>query len=444
MSAGSRAGNAAAFCAFIDQSVLAAVRSGITTFTSLLRYLPSVYPTEVLASLARLGQTNAIDPVIVKSAYRQSSTRPVEPPTGWSPLPLPHPLDFEWRFTPDTSRDLLDAACALTRPNGQMLLFGTPGLAVEALSLPMSRRLSFLGEDNVVTRRIIALNRVIGSPLSVAFCGTGFPRESADAILLDPPWYIDFIRPMLAAAAGACRHDGVVLVSLPPVGTRPSALADQDKVLRFAAKLGLDVVEERRLAIAYETPFFETNALAAAGVFSPSPWRRGDLITFRRSRKLVCAANPTSEQRREWIETAVGRMRLFIKPDYRPASGLSGLIPMVSGDILPSVSRRDPRRRNAQVWTSGNRVFRTDNAELVLAAAIACRKEEIGPDIKRRLWDNPSERGALERVRYELEAIATQEAEEERGLCSEARGWSVPWMSSSTNFCSMLTAIVSG
>jgi hypothetical protein len=386
--------DAVAFCAFVDHSVLAGVASGVTTFASLLRYLPSVYPTELLGSVDRLGRANAIDPAIVQRVRRQASTCPVEPPEGRSLLPLPHPLDFEWRFTPDASRHLLDAACALAQPNGQILLFGTPGLAVEALSLPINRRLSFLGEDNVVTRRLIALNRAIGSPLSVAFCSASLPRESADAILLDPPWYMDFIRPMLAAAAAACRGNGVVLVSLPPKGTRPSALADREKVLRFAARVGLDLVEERTLAITYNTPFFETNALAAAGVFAPSRWRRGNLVILRKSRRSARPTSPTNGRRRKWIEASVGRMRLFVRPDLGPPCGVLGLMPLIPGDILPSVSRRDPRRRGAQVWTSGNRVFRTDNADLVVEAALACGSEEIGPGGQPRLWGNIYERDA--------------------------------------------------
>ena len=433
----------AAFHALIDESVLAAVAAGIRTFAPLLRHLPSVYPIELLASLDRMGRVGAIDPVVVQSVHRQASTRPSEPPEGRSLLPLPHPLDFEWRFTPAASRELLDAACALTEPNGRILLFGTPGVAVEALSLPISRPLSFLGEDNTVTRRLVALNSATESPLSIAFCSAGLPRESADAILLDPPWYIDFIRPMLAAAATACRRDGVVLVSLPPRGTRPSAVVDREKVLSFATRLGLDLVEYRTLGIAYDAPFFEMNALAAAGVFAPFQWRRGDLVILRKTRTSARPAGAARKRRREWIETSVGRMRLFIEPG-QIATGLSGLISHVPGDILPSVSRRDPRRRGAQVWTSGNRVFRTDNAELVLEAALAASGAEMGPTDQPWLWDSVSERDAIDRVGYELETLAAKEAAEERGSPMSAVEWGMPWTSSSTNYYCRLPVTVSG
>ena len=443
MTAQCRADEIAAFRAFVDCSVSAAVVSGLTTFTSLLRHLPSVYPTELLASLNRLDRLGAINHDVVQVIRCQISARPTEPPEGRSLLPLPHPLDFEWRFTPDVSRDLLDAACALTHANGQILLFGTPGLAVEALTLPISRPISFLGEDNCVTRRLIALNQAIGSPLSVTLCSAGLPLESADAILLDPPWYMDFIRPMLSAASAACRRGGVVLVSLPSVGTRPSVLADREKVLRFAGRLGLDLVEVRTLAIAYDTPFFETNALSAAGVFAPSRWRRGDLVILRKSRRSARLSSGASGRRREWVEVLIGRMRLFIRAD-RSASGLPRLIPLVSGGILPSVSRRDPRRQPAQVWTSGNRVFRTDNPELVIEAALAASGAEIGPGVQPRLWGNVAERDAVERVGFELEALSAKEAAEERGLATSAIEWGMPWRSSSTSCYDKLPATVSG
>jgi hypothetical protein len=432
------------FRALIDRSVLAAVGEAVTSLAGLLRYLPSVYPTELLASLARLGDCGAVNSAIVDKVRDQASTRPIEPPQGRSLLPLPHPLDFEWRFMPRASRDLLNIANDLTPLYADVLLFGTPGLAVEALSLPTNRRLSFLGEDNLVTRRLIALNRATGSALSIAFCSAGLPRNSCDAVVLDPPWYMDFIRPMLAAAAAACRADGVVLASLPPLGTRPSAESDRDAAVRFAGRLGLDLIDYLPLAIGYDTPFFETNALAAAGVFAPSQWRRGDLIIFRKSRRPTRPISALRGRRREWIETSIGRMRLFIKPEQSPTTGLEGLIPTIDGDILPSVSRRDPRRRGTQVWTSGNRAFRTDNANLVLQAALSRSGKHIQRGAQPSLWGNVYERDAVQRIGDMLMELAVREAGEERGSHPVALERSIPWTSSLTSSYSKLRATASG
>ena len=356
-----------------------------------------------------------IPPDLANLIRHEAGRRGLDPPEGRSLLPLPHPLDYEWRFTPDASRALLDLAVMLTPSEGDVLLFGTPGLAMEALSLPINRRLFFLAEDNVVTQRLIRLNQATGSPLSIAFCSGGLPRESADTVLVDPPWYMDFIRPMLAAAATACRPRGVVLMSMLPPATRPSAEDNRLATVRFAARLGLDLVDHQPLTIGYDTPFFEANALAAAGVHAPPRWRRGDLMVLRKTRSPVRPPTSTSGRRWDWGEATIGRMRLFIRSRPAPSKRIDGLIPLVEGDVLPSVSRRDIRRRSAQVWTSGNRIYRTDNPTLVLKAALLLGGEEIEAGAQSRLWHNLREHEALERVGQQLRALSTLEAGEEQG-----------------------------
>ncbi|MER9758008.1 hypothetical protein NKJ46_32315 [Mesorhizobium sp. M0166] len=328
----------------------------------------------------------------------------------------------------------------MTPAGSDILLFGTPGLAVEALTLPIGRRLAFLAENNSVTDRVFELNRATGSPLSIAFCSGGLPRESADAVLLDPPWYLDFVRPMLTAAAHACRPGGVVLISLPPDGTRPSAEADRQAAVAFGRRLGLDPIEHCALAIGYETPFFERNALAAAGIYPPPHWRRGDLLAFRKTRAPTRHHLAASAQRRDWIEVGIGRMR----PSSETRPGEAGLMSLIDGDVLPTVSRRDPSRRLAQVWTSGNRIFRTNNPQVVLEAAISCAGETMGSGVQPHLWGTMQEREQLERIADELRALAALEAQEERGAPKAALERSVTWRSSSTHCWNRSTATISG
>ena len=434
----------AAFAARVDDFTKAAIMHGATGFGALLQYLPGVYPTEVMASLDRLAVDKAIDPVIAVSIRRQAAANEVAMAEGRSLLPLPHPLDYEWRFTPDAARSLLNRAADLTPSNGDLLLFGTPGLAVEALTLPIGRRLAFLAESNNVTDRVLALNRATGSPVSIAFCSGGLPRESADAVLLDPPWYLDFIRPMLAAAAHACRPGGVVLISLPPDGARPSAEAERLAAIAFARRLGLAVIDHSPLAIGYETPFFERNALAAAGIYPPPQWRRGDLVVFRKTRASTRPPPVSSARRRDWTEVGIGRMRLFIRGAGMAQSDEISLVSLVDGDILPTVSRRDPLRRLANVWTSGNRIFQTNNPQLVLEAAISCAGEAMGSGVQPRLWGTIHEQKTLDQVAAELRALAAIEAQEEGKTPTVATERSVAWRSSSTNYWSRSTATISG
>jgi hypothetical protein len=432
----------AVFTRSVDALTLAELRSGLTIFADLVRRLPSIYPTEVLASLDRLADRGLIAPEVTAEMRRQAARRSGGPREGRSLLPLPHPLDYEWRFSSESSRVLLDLAADFSPRGGDVLLLGTPGLAVEALSLPIDRRLLFVGEDNVVTQRLITLNRATGSPLSIAFCREGLQHETAHAVLVDPPWYMDFIRPMLGAAAVACRMGGVVLISMPPAGTRPSAEQDRRAAIQFAARFGLELLEHQRLAIGYDTPFFEINALAAVGVCAPHRWRRGDLLVFRKAHASSRPAPLPSSRRLDWVEVTFGRMRLFIKLAAVTTDRFTGLLSLVEGDVLPSVSRRDSRRRDALVWTSGNRIFGSDNPALVLEAAVSHSGEDTAPSAQLGLWGNL--RGEIERVGKQLVALAALEADEERGsleILGERRRL---WTSDSMSSCGKFMATASG
>lgn len=443
MIASRRSASQTAFSIKVDAWIGEALADGIVDYAGLLHRLPGVYPIEVLASLDRLAAAGAIDPAASAAARRQAASGSATGAEGRSLLPLPHPLDFEWRFTADASRALLDQAADMTRADGDVLLFGTPGLAAEALVLPIGRRIALLAEPNTVTDRLFALNRATGSPLAIAFCTGGLPRESADAVLLDPPWYLDFVRPMLAAAAHACRAGGFVLISLPPDGARPTAEADRQAAIGLGRRLGLALVEHKPLSISYETPFFERNALRAAGITTTPPrWRRGDLVLFRKVGAPSLPA-PNSQRGRLRTEVAVGRMRLFIRTSGHAPGGDAELSTIVAGDVLPSVSRRDPRRPLANVWTSGNRVFRTDNPQLLLEAALSCAGEAIGPGIQPQLWGTLREREAMERVAAELRDLAALEAVEETGAPAVTER-SAAWRLNSTMSWSGSTVIPSG
>jgi hypothetical protein len=244
--------------------------------------------------------------------------------------------------------------------------------------------------------------------------------------------------------AHACRIGGVILISLPPEGTRPSAENDRRAAIALARRLGLDPIEFCALAIGYETPFFERNALAAAGVYPPPRWRRGDLLIFRKTREPIRPAFTASMCRRDWNEVSIGRMRLFVRASGNASSDDAGLISLVEGDILPTVSRRDPRRRLAQVWTSGNRVFQTDNPQLLFEAAISCAGDARSSSTQPYLWGTIGEPEALERVADELRTLAALETQEEQGSLIAALERSATWRSGSTRYWSRSAATISG
>ena len=404
---GTRTGPEAQFARLVRTSIVRAIRNGARTFEELLLALPSIYPTEVLAAVDRMPRLSGVDAGVLARIRRDARVRRPECAAGGSLLPLPHPLDFEWRFSDGTCREMLAAAAETTRKGETILLYGTPGLAYAAILLPVrDRRVAFAGADTAVTRRLERLNDAAGRPISMVV-ERGVASACASAVLVDPPWYPDYLNSMLRRAAQACRPDGTILASLPPVGVRPGADGERAELDRFAEGQGLDRMTVEELAISYETPFFEENALAAVGVHAPGIWRRGDLAVYRR-RRAAGDENVVGDAPRErWVEVEIDGMRIRIRLDTGVSAAAEGLLSLVRGDVLPSVSRRDPRRAQVNVWTSGNRIFRAGDPTVALEAAYACRDGST-----RSLWRNPAEEDAFGSLVERLRGIAAVEGDE--------------------------------
>jgi hypothetical protein len=180
----------AAFAARVDGWVRDALARGSQPFSAVLRALPGVYPTEALVSLRRLvGQGGFPRGRLAEIERELSGTDRAEGagPTDW--LPLPHPLDFEWRFSADTSSTLLAHACDLAGRDAPVALIGTPGLCAHLIDMAAKdANFVFVGEDNLVTEtlrwraslRVPGLN-FVGCEAMAGLAGT------AGAVVVDPP-----------------------------------------------------------------------------------------------------------------------------------------------------------------------------------------------------------------------------------------------------------------
>lgn len=418
----------------VQSWIISQLHDQALNFQKLLERLPGVYPTVAVRAVRQLSASGQLSHSIAERLIKESSSEASGRLALRSFLPLPHPLDFEWRFTPDSSRYLLDLAENSAGTGKTILLFGTPGVALEALSGCSDQDMIFMGEDNAVTQRIRSFSQAVGGNLRTHVCGGIAPHEVAEVVIVDPPWYLDFIRPMLAAAATACRKSGLVFVSLPPVGANKSAEETRKKTESFALRHGLQSIEHLEGAVSYETPFFEANALRAAGFSFTDAWRRGDLVIFRKIFEHSRETTTASLRKIRWTGRRVGRMRIYVRGD-RPCTGVRGLRSIIKGDILPTVSRRDRRRTNASVWTSGNRIFYTDNPTLLLKAADSLSGENDCAGGQADLQHSAAEQKAIERVADILSGLAEQEAAEERAMRHVAVGeWRGSWISTLENY----------
>jgi hypothetical protein len=186
------------------------------------------------------------------------------------------------------------------------------------------------------------------------------PEISAKLIISDPPWYQECVRSFLWAGSKLCSPGSFMLLSTPPLGTRPNVANEWEDALAWANDLGFKLVEMQDCGLPYVSPPFERNALKAEGVFSfPREWRRGNLAIFVRefnyetARPLSCTLNG------DWAEEVVEGVRFRLRRRHRASDFIDpALETIIPGDILSSVSRYDERREKADVWTSGNRIFR--------------------------------------------------------------------------------------
>jgi hypothetical protein len=324
------------------------------SFATLVAKAGGRHPIEVFEALADRPRTDD-----EQRAYAEAAAP--SPPgcvlSQGSGLPLPHPLDSEWRFEDATADALLAEAVARTRAGDSILLLGVPTVVMRALRSAADRRFVVRSEANVIGT---ALERATAAD-------SRFVTEHIDpcaAAITDPPWYPELYDALLAEAAAACCDDGLVFSSAPPEGVRPAAADEWRAALASAERRGLELVEIRDQALAYRTPAFEVAAMRAAGLGVWLPhWRRGNQVIFRKSRQIRTPLPVTSPPAFELTLSGV-RMRLLANP----AAATRPLSALVCHEVFPSVSARAVGRARANLWTSSNRAFVCD--PLVALAAM--------------------------------------------------------------------------
>lgn len=367
-----------AFETAVDQWIIQAVAAGAASFDELLVALPGVYPTVVQTALGRLVQRGVLHgDTHARPRRRLPKSLPVVPyRRRRQVLPVPHPLDYDWRFTPEAIALLVRESQQLSRGNGSLVLLGVPSV-FQALTADECQPVVLLDANTATTDALQPMTTPASGPRQVvARCDLTrdpLPTIHASVVLLDPPWYEEHLRVFLWAATQLCQIGGHILLSFPPEGTRPGITYDWETMVDWAAELGLELVCRTQGVLGYVTPPFERNALAAAGLVDlPDGWRRGNLVVLRRVRHTD-RPRPCIHQAEHWSEVLVDGVRIRFRTDPSTGYGNPALRSLVNGDVLDSVSRRWARRGEVQVWTSTNRVFACQATavlrELVVALA---------------------------------------------------------------------------
>ena len=276
-------------------------------------------------------------------------------------LKTPHPLDYEWRNTTTTLNHLTELILENNSIEDTVLLLGMPTLFAYACQKDIPQRVTLIESNGPIvgSLQILAKNNSKFHIIKDDIFQTNPNSIGAHhCVFVDPPWYPPHFRQFIWLAARAIKLGGILYISIPPINTRPNIAKERLEWFEFCQQQGLHIQGLYPGELNYAMPFFEFNALRAAGIKGISPfWRRGDLVVFRKISKAI-GKRPVFEMNdSEWKEKEIDGVRIRVRLGHNERSGPFKTKHLVTGDdILPTVSSRDRRRAPANVWTSGNRI----------------------------------------------------------------------------------------
>jgi hypothetical protein len=352
----------------VDRWTLDAVASGVEGFWQLVDSLPGVYPSVTLEAVRRLSAHGQVPQTLLASTPPRSVSGKQRPATnGNKSLPPQHPLAYDWRFSDSTGVKLMDLALELTKQSKTVALLGTPTLYLLAAQRGFPGR--FLLVDRNPSLKAFLPQSPPRGVLETRDIMNGVPVQgSFQVVVADPPWYEDETKGFLWLASRMCELNGHVLLSFPPIGTRPGISGEWRRLLGWIASLGLELVGVEESGLTYLTPPFEHNAMRAEGFqYVPPAWRKGNLVVLSRRAESAEERPEPRSANQAWREFRIGDVSVWVRQGSSTQFQDPTLLSLVPGDILPTVSRRDNRRKDVQVWTSGNRVFACQGRNVLAA-----------------------------------------------------------------------------
>lgn len=373
------------------------------SFDEFVCALPGVYPADARDTVLRMMSRNLLMPEV---GTRLLTRKTVASEPYRHPLPPPHPLDFDWRFSPDAVSLLIDQI-ERGSEGGPVVLLGAPSVWIELKSrglqpaalLDSGTHVRSFDDQESTDWPVYRLD-VLRDPL---------PNLEARVVLLDPPWYREHIHSFLWAASQVGLEDSVVLMPFPARGTRPGVSEELNAVVSFADSLGLVLLQNVPGAVPYLSPPFEQASLETVGLPDlPRDWRRGDLLVFRlASRRNV--GRPPCSIREEWDEFAFGAARLRVRRSP-PSTRDPRLLKLVPHNILPSVSSRLALRSRVDVWTTCNRVFACQDTPSLSKLLAVHREGELRERAHERV--QPPDRKLQRIVEQQIDTLIGLELED--------------------------------
>lgn len=272
-------------------------------------------------------------------------------------LPDPTPVYSQWWFTRDTVFQLMRFLKRVCAPHSEIAILGAPSLGA-VYSQHSRTPLTVFDIDVEVLQ---SLRTHFSSNASPVLYDTANTLERSftgrfGVVFADPPWGRSLLRLFMRRTYELARVGGVVVVTLPQVFTRPGVREELQSLVVNASKWGMILDRVIPSGTQYQVSPFEHEAYKSVGIELDTPWRRGDILIFRKLAEgasvesLPCVASDA------WDQFIAGKRRVFL---LRSANGAAypPSVHSVAGTsdfVCPTTSSRNEAFRHASLVTTQN------------------------------------------------------------------------------------------
>jgi hypothetical protein len=370
----------------LEDQILSTLGAKSATFAEIVKKAGGAFPVEVRDSLVLLVRRRRVvhrgrNYSLARNTGSTLSNLPncsdfylrLPAPTdgvGYRPvranLPVPHPADYDWRFTARALFNLMHLLLPVRKRSSRVALLGAPSLFLELSRTPTRAVLFDRNPALIAELRRAGLQRSIvrQDMFSKLPSGVG----AFDVALADPPWYLEFYKAFILRASELLRVDGIFLLTMLPWLTRPNATEDRTEILRFAHEAGFRLFGVLPEFLEYETPHFEKVVLQHHDIQCVD-WRRADLFLWVKIRRASPSAfRITKPQHDEWEDFALKEKIIKLRSRNQPPALTFKYKPVASeSPVLRTVSRRWAHRSSIDVWTSDNEAYTVQGLEALRA-----------------------------------------------------------------------------
>ncbi len=273
----------------------------------------------------RLPESKGQRHSIVDSGFFQDIIRGV-----FDSLPEPGLVYSQWWFSKSTYAKLADLLFHLMKEDAHVAFAGASTLGA-VFSHCVASPITIIDVDDVLLGRIAShvekrtefACRDISNPLDVCL------KNKFDIVFADPPWSSSNLTTFFVRGSEMLLPEGKLVISFPPVFTRPSAQAERKSLLRMAEELlGLSFTRELKGFTEYSIPPFEYRAYKEHGIELNQPWRKGDVLIFKKRSKDMKCADIAVKPCWRWDQYDYGTTRLFLKRNGSVQEGPALIVPI--------------------------------------------------------------------------------------------------------------------